>query len=111
MRLGNRMQVFQKGKAARGPLSIAFENVREIELVPQTEIRSKLISGDSMPAEFTTRIEERGGIVHILHTGKYTPSMWVPPIVGPSLIEQETRKQYGEIRNEILRRAKAAAPR
>lgn len=107
MSMGNRRQVFQKGKASRGPLSISFENLREIELVPQSEIRSKLISGDTMPAEFTTRLEERAGVLHVVHTGKYTPSMWVPPVVGTMLIEAETRKQYAEIRDEMLRRAAA----
>jgi hypothetical protein len=106
MHMGNRMQVFQKGKASRGPLSISFENMREIQLVPKSEIRSKLIAGDTMPAEFVTRIEERDGVTHVTHTGFYTPSMWVPPGIGPSLIEAETRKQYGEIRSEILRRAR-----
>jgi hypothetical protein len=112
MRMGNRLQVYQRGKAARGVLSISFENTREIELVPKTEIRSRMISGDSMPAEFVTRVEERDGIVHLTHTGQYTPSMWVPPGIGPALIEAETRKQYGEIRREILRRtAQSAASR
>jgi hypothetical protein len=105
MHLGNRMQVFQKGKASRGPLSISFQNMREIQLVPKSEIRSKLIAGDTMPAEFVTRIEERNGTTHVMHTGSYTPSMWVPPGIGPALIEAETRKQYGEIRAEIVRRA------
>jgi uncharacterized protein YndB with AHSA1/START domain len=108
MRMGDRLQVHQKGKASRGPLTFPFESVREIELVPQTEIRSKMISGDTMPASFTTRIEAAGNKLHVVHTGTYTPSMWVPPVVGPALIEMETRKQYGEIRDEIVRRA---APR
>jgi len=107
MHMGNRLQVAQKGKASRGPLSISFENMREIELVPKTEIRSKMIAGDTMPAEFVTRIEERDGVTHVTHAGSYTPSMWVPPGIGPSLIEAETRKQYGEIRAEILKRAQA----
>jgi len=109
MRLGNRMQVFQKGEASRGLLTIRFENVREIDLAPQTEVRSRIISGDSMPAEFTTRIEERAGALHIVHTGSYTPGMWVPPGIGPSLIAAETRRQYGDIRHEILRRATRTA--
>jgi hypothetical protein len=108
MRMGNRMQVYQRGKASRGILSISFENTREIELVPKREIRSKMIAGDTMPAEFVTRIEERDGVVHLIHTGQYTPSMWVPPGIGTSLIEAETRKQYGEIRSEILRRTEKA---
>ena len=108
MRMGDRLQVHQKGKASRGPLTFPFESVREIELVPQSEIRSKMISGDTMPASFTTRIEATGNKLHIVHMGTYTPSIWVPPVVGTALIEMETRKQYGEIRDEIVRRA---APR
>lgn len=105
MRMGDRLQVHQKGKASRGPLTFPFESVREIEFVPQTEIRSKMVSGDTMPASFTTRIETAGNQLHIVHTGTYTPSIWVPPVVGPALIEMETRRQYGEIRDEIVRRA------
>jgi hypothetical protein len=104
MRMGDRLQVHQKGKASRGPLTFPFESVREIEFVPQTEIRSRMISGDTMPASFTTRIETAGNRLHIVHTGTYTPSIWVPPVVGTALIEMETRKQYGEIRDEIARR-------
>jgi len=105
MRMGDRLQVHQKGKASRGPLTFPFESVREIEFVPQTEIRSRMVSGDTMPASFTTRIETAGNQLHIVHTGTYTPSIWVPPVVGPALIEMETRRQYGEIRDEIVRRA------
>ncbi|MFO1412879.1 MAG: SRPBCC family protein [Burkholderiales bacterium] len=108
MRMGNRAQVHQKGKASRGPLSIAFENVREIEFTPQTEIRSRIVSGEPMPAEFVTRIEERDGQVHVVHHGHYTPSVWVPPGIGPAIIESETRKQYAEIRAEIERRTSSA---
>jgi hypothetical protein len=68
MRFGNRLQVFQKGQASRGPLTFPFENLRDIELVPQSEIRSKMISGDTMPASFTTRIDERNGGLHVIHT-------------------------------------------
>jgi hypothetical protein len=107
MRFGDRLQVFQKGKAARGPLTFPFENLREIVLHPQREIVSRIIAGDAMPAEFTTRIDDVDGKLHIVHTGRYTPSIWVPPLLGPALIEAETRKQYGEIRDEILRRKPA----
>jgi hypothetical protein len=103
---GNRLMVYQKGKASRGPLTFPFENVRNVELIPEREIRSRMTSGDAMPAEFTTRIEERGTKLHIIHTGKYTPKTWVPPVIGPVLIEDETRKQFGEIRDEIVRRGK-----
>ena len=108
-RNGNRLNVYQKGKARRGPLTFTFESVREIQLVPYREIRSRLISGDLKASQFTTRVVDDGGGLHIIHSGRYTPTIWVPPLIGPALIEAETRKQFGEIRAEILRRNKLQA--
>lgn len=108
-RVDNVLRVRQKGKATRGPLSFAFDNVREVELVPFTEVRSQLISGDLKASAFATRIIETAGVVHIVNSGRYTPNVWVPPLIGPALIEAETRKQFGEIRAEILRRSERRA--
>lgn len=108
-RNGNRLNVYQKGKARRGPVTFTFENVREIQLVPYREIRSRLISGDLKASQFTTRIVDDGGGLHIINSGRYTPKIWVPPLIGPALLEAETRKQFGEIRAEILRRSKLQA--
>ena len=96
-------------KATRGPLTITFDNVREVELRPFTEVRSRLISGDLKASAFTTRLVDVDGLVHIINSGRYTPKMWVPPLIGPALIEAETRKQFGEIRTEILRRSERRA--
>lgn len=104
-RVDNVLRVHQKGKASRGPLTLKFDNVREIELVPYREIRSTLISGDMKASSFVTRIEEVAARVHIFNSGRYTPNLWVPPLIGPALIEAETQRQFGEIRTEILRRA------
>jgi hypothetical protein len=104
-RNGHTLQVYQKGKATRGPLSISFENLREVVLVPFQEIRSRLISGDLKASAFTTRVVDDGTLVHIINSGRYTPKMWVPPVIGPALIEAETRKHFGELRTEILRRS------
>ena len=98
------LQVYQKGAAARGPLKITFESVREVELVPYQEIRSRLIEGDLKASAFTTRIVDDGVLIHVVNSGRYTPKIWVPPLIGPALIAAETRKQFGEIRAEILRR-------
>jgi hypothetical protein len=108
-RVDNVLKVRQSGKATRGPLSITFDNVREVELRPFTEVRSRLISGDLKASAFTTRLVDVDGLVHIINSGRYTPKMWVPPLVGPAMIETETRKQFGEIRTEILRRSERRA--
>ena len=105
---GDTLQVFQRGDAQRGLLTFSFENLREIRLVPQQEIRSRLISGTLKSSEFTTRVVDDGNEVHILNSGRFVPEVWVPPIIGPAVIEAETRKQFEEIRTEILRRAAAA---
>lgn len=101
---GHTLQVYQKGKATRGPLSISFENLREVVLVPYREIRSRLISGDMKASAFTTRVVDDGAAIRIINSGRYTPKIWVPPIIGPTLIEAETRRHFGELRTEILRR-------
>lgn len=108
-RVDNVLKVRQYGKATRGPLTITFDNVREVELRPFTEVRSRLISGDLRASAFTTRLVDVDGLVHIVNSGRYTPKIWVPPLIGPALIEAETRKQFGEIRTEILRRSERRA--
>lgn len=107
---GNMLRVHQKGKASRGPLTLTFDMVREVELAPQSEIRSRLISGDLKASDFVTRIVVTAEGVNIVHSGRYVPKMWVPPYIGPALIEAETRKQFGEIRTEILRRSAMLRP-
>jgi len=100
----NSLTVLQKGKASRGLLTFSFENVRQIVLTPYSEIRSRLISGDLEASEFTTRLVDHGASVGITNHGEFIPNVWVPPLIGPAMIAAETRKQFGQLRDEILRR-------
>jgi hypothetical protein len=109
-RADNVLRVHQKGKASRGILTLRFDTVREIELVPNREIRSRLISGNLKASDFVTRIVEVDARLHIVNSGRYMPNLWVPPFIGPALIEAETQKQFGEFRTEILRRNAAVRP-
>ena len=108
--VGDTLHVRQKGKASRGPISVTFDMLREVKLVPQTEIQSRLISGDLKSSDFVTRIVRAADGVHILNSGRYTPKVWVPPVIGPAVIEAETQKQFGEFRTEILRRSAMLRP-
>lgn len=104
-RKGNELEVAQTGEARRGFLHFSFATVRAVELTAEREIRSHLIRGDFKSYDFSTRIvPEVGGMVAIVHHGEYVPTTWVPPVVGPAMIESETRKQYGELIAEIVRR-------
>jgi carbon monoxide dehydrogenase subunit G len=107
-REGERLEVAQRGRAGVGPLSMKFENVREIVLKHQREIHSRMISGDMKSSEFTTRITPEGERTHVSNRGRYLPAVFVPPVIGPAFIEAETRKQFHELRTEMLRRKAAA---
>jgi hypothetical protein len=109
-RSGSMLQVEQSGEAKRAFLTFSFTTVRSVELVPEREIRSHLIRGDFKSYEFTTTLAgEVDGPVVITHHGEYVPTRWVPPVIGPSLIQAETRKQYAELINEMHVRALASA--
>ncbi len=112
-RQGNFLEVAQTGGAKRGFFDFTFKTLRSVELVPESEIRSRLIHGDFKSYEFTTRlaVDSSAGAVTITHHGEYVPNIWVPPVVGPALIEAETRKQYGDLITEILRRQAGGEPR
>lgn len=107
----NKLIVMQKGKATRGVLSFSFENVREIILTPPSEVRSRMISGDLVESEFTTRVIDHGDSSQIINHGEFIPKVWVPPLIGPAVIEAETRKQFAELRTEIMRRKAETAAR
>ena len=113
-RKGNTLVVAQKSGTAFGLLKFSFDNVREVELVPHSEIRSNLISGDMKASAFTTRIvSDGGGVTRVVNHGEFVPTMWVPPVIGTAFLESETRRQFHELRNEIMRRTtstKAAIP-
>jgi uncharacterized membrane protein len=113
-RSGSTLRVAQKSSTELGLLKFEFDNVRQVELVPHTEIHSRLISGDMKDSAFSTRfMSDSEGETRVYNHGKFIPTMWVPPVVGTAFLESQTRKQFFELRNEILRRvaaAKAAEP-
>ena len=107
-RKGNTLVVAQKSGTSFGLLKFSFDNVREVELVPHSEIRSNLISGDMKASAFTTRIMSNGGgVTRVVNHGEFVPTMWVPPVIGTVFLEAETRRQFHELRNEIMRRTTA----
>ena len=107
-RKGNTLVVAQTSGTAFGLLKFSFDNVREVELVPHSEIRSNLISGDMKASAFTTRIvSDGGGVTRVVNHGEFVPTIWVPPVIGTAFLESETRRQFHELRNEIMRRTTA----
>src|ERR1700687_6295280 len=104
-RKGNTLVVAQKSGTSFGLLKFSFDNVREVELVPHSEVRSKLISGDMKASAFTTRImSDGGGGARVFNHGEFVPTMWVPAVIGTVFLEGEPRRQFHELQNEMMRR-------
>ncbi len=107
-RTDNTLEVMQSGRTKVGFLSFGFEAVRAVELVPMREIRSSLVSGDFKAYVSTTSLVPTAAGTQIRHHGEYVPKKWLPPLIGPAVIERETHKQYQEFAAEIERRSAAA---
>jgi polyketide cyclase/dehydrase/lipid transport protein len=103
-RTGNTVDVMQKGTARYGLLSFPFESVRRVRLTPQREIRSRILTGDMAGSEIVTRINPDGPITQVSVRSRYVPTIWIPPVIGTSVIASETRKQWDTLREEVLRR-------
>ncbi|MDE2210635.1 MAG: SRPBCC family protein [Betaproteobacteria bacterium] len=103
-RASDSLEVAQTSRVKFGLFDFKFDNVREIELVPPQEIRSKLVRGDMTMSAFTTRVAAEGNATRITNHGRFIPDRWIPPLIGTMVLEAETRKQFAELRAEILRR-------
>jgi hypothetical protein len=103
-RSGNIVQVAQKGRQSYGPFSFSFDNLREVELSPYSEIRSHLISGSMPRSDGTARLSERGGVTQVIYHGVFVPNVRIPSFLGIPAIESVTRQQFEELRREIERR-------
>ncbi len=103
-RQGNRLEVSQAGETRVAFMSFKFATVRAVELLPMGEIRTKLVSGDFKSFDTVTRLTEEGSDTVIAYRGEYVPTAWVPPLVGPNVIAGETKRQYGQLLAEVLRR-------
>lgn len=105
---GNKLVINQKGKAGSGPFSISWETTREINLTAPTEIHSKIISGTVKQGQSTTRLTHDGHATKIVMHSESAASALLPPVIGVSMVESQIKKQYGELRDEMLKRQKLA---
>ena len=101
---GNRIEVAQKSHGNIGPIQISVDGVRRIDLTPYSEIRSHLIKGDLKASDFTTRVIDEGGVTRVTGSGTFVPAAWVAWAIRVEAVEAQTRRQYQELRTEILRR-------
>ena len=107
---GEKLVVEQKSRLTLGALQFGFVNLRIVEPIPFSEIRSRVTEGDMQGSSFTTKLAVRGTGTWIDNRGSFVVDRWIPPIIGTVVLEGETRKQFQEFSAEILRRKGVAAP-
>jgi hypothetical protein len=101
---GNKLIIFQRGKAWLGPFYSTYESKREIDLKPMSEIRSRVIDGNIKKSDGVLTVEVKGQGTRIVYHAETTPNIVFPFWIAQSAIEKHIRSQFQEIRNEILRR-------
>jgi uncharacterized membrane protein len=106
---GNKIQVEQTGKATQGIFSFSFDTVREITLVPLKEINSRVLSGSIKQADASTHLIVEGNATRIVYHSESVAASLVPAAISVKFVDQQVRKQYTEIREEILRRKNETA--
>lgn len=103
------LTVEQQGRAGAGPLSFTLDSVREIQMKPFEWIRSKLLSGGMKRFDGITRISEEGGKTRVSYHSDAVSAVWIPPVIGRKLIEDEAREQFTQMMQEVLRRKQMTA--
>jgi hypothetical protein len=106
-RPGNRLLVEQRGEVPLGPLARAFSYVREVELHPYTELRSRVISGTVERADVTTQLFPKGAETRVVYRSEVVPGVWLPFGVGNAIIRRNLVEQLSMMRAEMVRRSSA----
>jgi carbon monoxide dehydrogenase subunit G len=103
-RTENTLYVSQDSIIKIGFFTFSFESTRQINLFPFWKIRERMIKGNMRKMEETTQLLLEGDQTRITYHANIVPDMWVQKFIGQVFIEDEARKQFQEIIDEILRR-------
>ena len=103
-RTENLLRISQRGKAHWGPLTMNFESVREVTLVPQREISTHGLSGTVKRVDSSMTLEPEGDGTRLRYHTEVEPGSWFPPLLGPAKVRQETAAQFNAIVQEMQRR-------
>ena len=62
------------------------------------------IKGDLKASDFTTSLHAEGSVTRVTVSGRLVAAAWASWTLGAETVAAHTRRQYQELRNEILKR-------
>jgi uncharacterized protein YndB with AHSA1/START domain len=104
---GDTWRVEQKGSVTHAGFTFKFESVREIQLKPLESLQSHLVSGTLKKHDTLTRLTPDGSGTRVTYHADSISGVWVPPLLGTSVVEGDVRQQFQDVQAEVLKRKSA----
>ena len=104
---GDVWQIEQKGHTSHAGFSFSFESVREVHVKTLESLESHLVRGTLKKHDTLTQLAADGSGTRVTYHADSVAGVWVPPLLGPSVVEGEVRQQFQDIQAEVLKRRTA----
>lgn len=111
VRSENKLRVSQTGRIFFGPIPVAFDYLRDVELTPRSRIRSHVIGGSLKRGDVTTELIPREAQTRIIYHSEAMPGIWLPFGISEAFIRDNVHDQFIHMREEMMRRKEKAAMR
>ena len=100
------LKVEQKGETGFLVWTFPVEVVLQLQEDPEQLITFKSVSGNVKNMEGVWRVVEAGEGVTVQYSATMETDFWVPPLIGPAIIENDVRRKVEGLAHEMTRRAK-----
>ena len=70
-------------------------------------LQSHLVRGTLKKHDTLTQLAADGSGTRVTYHADSVAGVWVPPLLGPSVVEGEVRQQFQDIQAEVLKRRTA----
>lgn len=102
----NKLRVSQTGRIFFGPIPVAFDYLRDVELSPRSRIQSHVIGGSLKHGDVTTELMSQNSQTRIIYHSEAAPGIWLPFGISEMFIRDNVHDQLIHMRDEMIRRKK-----
>ncbi|WP_432720003.1 hypothetical protein R0381_003513 [Jeongeupia wiesaeckerbachi] len=98
------LEVRQRGHYVVAGLSFSYESVRDINLLPMSEIRARTLEGSAGKVESICHLQQRGEQTVVNYRADWTPGSIWQAAIGTDFLKQQLVRQFDAMQQEMLRR-------